>query len=76
MITLFHREECPYCVKVRNALQELDVEWHSKPCKMGSKYREELQKLGGKQQVPFMVDGDTSMYESDDIVNYLQEKYS
>lgn len=36
---------------------------------------EELIALGGKRQFPYMVDGDTSMYESDDIVNYLVEKY-
>jgi len=33
-------------------------------------------KLGGKSQVPFLVDGNTMMYESDDIVQYLKSKFS
>ena len=33
--------------------------------------------MGGKSQFPYMVDPntDTSMYESDDIINYLFDKY-
>ena len=33
--------------------------------------------MGGKSQFPYLVDPntDTSMYESDDIINYLFDKY-
>lgn len=33
--------------------------------------------MGGVQQVPFFVDSEhgVSMYESDDIINYLEETY-
>ena len=36
-----------------------------------------MQKLGGKQQFPYLVDPNTkvSMYESDDIINYLFDTY-
>ncbi len=39
--------------------------------------RKVLVKLGGKEQVPFLVDADKGemMYESDDIVAYLQANY-
>ena len=30
--------------------------------------------IGGKDQVPFMVDENTKMYESNDIVEYLKKK--
>jgi len=35
----------------------------------------ELLQIGGKQQVPFLLDqsADISLYESDDIVEYLEE---
>ena len=36
--------------------------------------KERLLTLGGKAQVPFLVDGDTMMYESDDIIDYLNQK--
>ena len=39
---------------------------------------EQLQTLGGEDQIPFFVDnqrGET-IYESDDIVDYLDEHYS
>ncbi len=37
----------------------------------------ELTALGGKSQVPYLVDSkqEVSMYESDDIVNHLQKYY-
>lgn len=44
----------------------------------GAKSRVILEKLGGKQQVPFLVDTENGemMYESDDIVAYLEENYA
>ena len=45
---------------------------------------EELEKIGGKRQVPYLLDDkmtpdnkedDVNMYESDDIVAYLQKNY-
>ena len=38
------------------------------------KTKEELISLGGKGQVPYLVDGEISMYESDAIIDYLQQK--
>jgi len=35
----------------------------------------ELLELGGQQQVPFLVDGDVKMYESDDIIEYIKTKF-
>ncbi len=49
------------------------------------KHVEELKKIGGKRQVPFMkydnmtpylVEDDIEMYESDAIVGYLEKKFS
>ena len=41
-------------------------------------YLDELMEKGGKRQVPFLVDEENgvSMYESDDICRYLEEKPS
>lgn len=43
----------------------------------GPTFRPKANKLGGQQQFPYMVDPNTktSMYESDDIINYLFDSY-
>jgi glutathione S-transferase len=43
----------------------------------GSPKRAELIERGGKFQVPYLVDPNTrkEMYESDEIIEYLQERY-
>ena len=35
----------------------------------------ELIARGGKRQVPYIVDGEIEMYESDDIVMYVEKTY-
>lgn len=77
MIELYQMQECPFCVKVRNKLEELNLSYISHPCLPGSPHREELEKLGGRQQVPFINDSEKgiSMYESSDIVDYLEKTY-
>lgn len=42
----------------------------------GTPGREKLVAIGGKNQVPFLVDGDVNMYESQDIIQYLEKKFS
>lgn len=42
----------------------------------GTTGRDEVLAIGGKGMVPFLVDGSTSMYESDDIVAYLKKHYA
>jgi anaphase-promoting complex subunit 7 len=72
--TLYEFEACPYCRFVREAVTALDLVVDIKPCGRGSRHRAEARELGGKEQFPLLVDGDTIMYESMDIVNYLAEK--
>lgn len=36
---------------------------------------EELMELGGKHKVPFLVDGDTKLYESEAIADYIARKF-
>ena len=55
---------------------DLDVQFY--PCPQGGPtFREHVKNVGGKSQFPYMVDDNTgvSMYESDDIIDYLYDKY-
>ncbi|MDP6450176.1 MAG: glutathione S-transferase N-terminal domain-containing protein, partial [Lentisphaeria bacterium] len=58
-----------------------DVPYVTKPVLRGmftdSGFGEELRERGGKTQVPYLVDSerDVEMYESEDIIAYIQEHY-
>lgn len=78
LLELYEFEGCPFCRKVREALSILDLDALIRPCpKRGPRYREELRRRGGKAQFPYLVDPNTGveMYESDDIIRYLFERY-
>lgn len=73
MIDLYILETCPYCKKVMKFLNENEIEYNK--IDIADKASEEtLIQIGGKRQVPFMVDRDRNiqMYESSDIVEYLK----
>ena len=77
-LELYEFEACPFCRKVRETLSCLDLKAVIYPCpKNGPTYRPKVREEGGKMLFPFFKDPntDTSMYESDDIVRYLFEKY-
>ena len=79
MLELYHAEGCPYCVKVRVFFEENSVPYISKPVSLRkvTPLKEELIKLGGKGQVPFLVDPEKKiqMYESDDIIAHVRKNY-
>jgi glutathione S-transferase len=78
LLSLYEFEACPFCRKVREALTTFDLDAMIYPCPRGGpRYREEVKQKGGKAQFPYLVDPNTdiSMYESDDIVRYLADRY-
>lgn len=77
-IKLYEFEGCPFCRKVREAVVWLDLDVEFYPCPQGRPtFREYVKNVGGKSQFPYLVDDNTgvSMYESDDIIDYLYDKY-
>ncbi len=74
MFKLYTYASCPYCAKVRSAFKEMGVQYEEIDAERGTPGSEELVKLGGKQQVPFLVDekAGISMYESNDIIHYAR----
>ena len=80
MIQLYMRDGCPFCRKVLAAVQQFGMEEgkdfaviDAAPETPG---REVVLRVGGKAMVPFMIDKDVSMYESDDIIAYLEKKFA
>ncbi|XP_073099206.1 uncharacterized protein [Elaeis guineensis] len=77
-IEIYEFESCPYCRKVREIVSILDLDVLFYPCpRSGPTFRPKVLQMGGKQQFPYMVDPNTgvAMYESDDIIKYLVDKY-
>ena len=77
-LTLYELEGCPYCAKVINKLDELELEYDSVMVPSSHSDRTEVQEVSGQTGVPVLVDeehGVEGMPESDDIVEYLEETY-
>lgn len=76
MLKLYTTPICPYCDYVKAEFAKLGVKYETVDASLPEN-REELIKLGGKSQVPFLVDTDKNvkMYESRDIVKYVKKTY-
>lgn len=76
MFELYLMQGCPYCEKVVSVCDRLKLSFVRHPYKREWGEENEAFKVGGKMQVPLLVDGDTVMYESGDIIEYLEKKYA
>lgn len=80
MIQLFYDRGCPFCQIVLRYLEQQQIPFESKEIQLwaDSPTKRELVELGGKPQVPFLVDPEqgTKMYESRDILDYLQRHHT
>lgn len=78
MLELYANAGCPYCQKVLKKMNELKIDfiWRSHDFMAGEKSWGF--KIGGKTQVPLLVDQQKGvvMYESDAILEYLDDNYS
>ena len=77
MIQLYLSATCPFCKKVLVAAEQFGLEegkdFTTIDAAQGTPGRDVVLNVGGKGMVPFLIDGNTSMYESDDIVAYLEK---
>jgi len=80
-LALYQFEGCPYCSKVRKKMTELGLSFTAHNPRQDEDRMDELMELGGQDQVPFLVvrddDGEVieSMYESDDINDFLEQRF-
>ena len=74
---LYYFTTCPYCIKLRLMMWWSGIKMPLKNIQLSREYRDELIAGGGKAQVPCLrIESDHGevnwMYESDDIIRYLQ----
>jgi glutathione S-transferase len=77
-LELYELPGCPYCAKVIDKLDELDLEYVSHEVPRSHAERTDVEEVSGQTGVPVLVDPDNDvegMPESDDIVEYLETTY-
>ena len=73
-LTLYHNPGCPYCEKVKRFMQQKGITIPMKSTYEGN-HREELIAIGGKPQVPCLIIDGKAMYESGDIIAWMDQHY-
>jgi glutathione S-transferase len=78
-MSLYQYRTCPFCVKVRMALKRLGLNVQLRDVMKNEADKRELLEKGGQVQVPCLRiqenGGDRWMYESGDIIGYLEERF-
>ncbi len=75
--TLYHFASCPFCIRVRQVIDELGINIEQRDTLLNPAYRQELLEGGGSSTVPCLKieeKGQTRwQYESADIIQYLRD---
>ena len=78
-LSLYQYYACPFCIKTRRALRRLNVPVALRDAQHDQVHRTELERAGGKIQVPCLrIDepsGSRWLYESKAIIAYLEERF-
>ena len=78
MVELYISSTCWFCIKVVRAAEQMGLEegrdYRLVDAVRGTPGRQKVVDTGGRSMVPFLIDGSVSMYESDDIIDYLRGK--
>lgn len=79
-LSLYQFFACPFCIKTRRAIHKLNLPIEMRDASQGSHYRAELLENGGKVTVPCLrieQQGKVEwMYESSDIIRYLEKRFA
>ena len=80
-LVLYQFRTCPFCIKVRRAMKRLSLNIEIRDAQRNIENREELLLGGGAIKVPCLqiteADGEVRwMYESDDINDYLKQRFA
>ena len=78
-IKLYQFYACPFCIKTRRTIKRLNLQIETRNAQSGQ-YRAELLAGGGEVKVPCLKieseKGVQWMYESADIIQYLEKRFS
>jgi glutaredoxin len=80
-LALYHFSSCPFCIKVRHEMSRLSLPIQLREAQHDAKNKSDLLQGGGKVQTPCLQIVDEGgniqwMYESNDIIKYLQHRFA
>ena len=80
-LSLYQYNACPFCVKVRRSMKRLNLTIETRDPRQDENYRDELVREGGALKVPCLrvvsENGQVEwMYESSDIIDYLETRFA
>ena len=73
ILVLYYKPSCPYCQKVLNFLEKNNKEISLKNVEEHPGAKDELLHLGGKTQIPCLFINGKPLYESQAIIDWLNE---
>lgn len=74
-VTLYHVQWCPDCEVVRNRLSELNVPYEDIVVPDFRPMRKIVYDVSGQYYVPVLIDGDSVLTETRDILAHLDQRY-
>lgn len=79
-LSLYQFYACPFCIKTRRVIRQLQLPIELRDAQKPGQHRNDLEKLGGRIKVPCLriqtTEEDRWMYESDQIIDYLERNFS
>ncbi|WP_435317122.1 glutathione S-transferase N-terminal domain-containing protein [Haloarchaeobius sp. TZWSO28] len=77
-LTLYQLDGCPWCEKVADRLDELEMAYESIWVEALHSQRDEVKRVSGQRAVPVLVDDETgvTMNESANILEYIETTYA
>ena len=72
-ITLYYLPYCPYSQHVLVYLEQIGKTLNMKNLQKDPLAKEELQKIGGKMQVPCLIVDQTAIYDDQIIIQWISE---
>ncbi len=79
-LKLYQFNACPFCIKVRRSMKRMSLNIETRDAMNNAEFRNELVNEGGAIKVPCLrIENEKSeytwMYESSDIIKYLQSRF-
>ena len=73
-IKLYTGNYCPYCLRVKNELERLDLDYEAIDADADG--RVEVMRLSGQRRIPILTVGDEVLADSANIIRELRNRYA
>ena len=73
-IKLYTSDYCPYCLRVKNELERLDLDYEV--VNADTDGRVEVAQLSGQRKIPILTIGDEVLVDSTHIIRELRKRYA